>query len=521
MLAFLIVCTFAIYFALWAIYTLIKARLSPLAKIPGYPLYNPITGNLWTLNHHKIIFDRWRASYLKFGTIYRWVSVYARLSHFQAQCSRMASFRWYTVMGHTYISVTSPDYIKHILVSNSRKYGRGTFASVEIFRKIVGDHSMLLINGDKHRRHRSIVSPAFRIGNLRKLIPVMHECSMRLCDYFDSLLEAGGHTSLNDVHIRQHLSHATLTVIGLAGFGFNFDCIDKKNRLAEAVSSLNGSRTQQGFLQMLPYSYYYPFPSTRTFWSCLWTIHSIIDDLVKSKRGLKKHGAGYADKDLLDMILEHTDKELITDQNRNALSERELRDEVMTFILAGHETTSLALTWTIAMLCVHEEWQDRCRQEIAAVLENEQSITWDHLDQLKVTSAVVHETMRLWPPIPVVSRTAMVDDQIGPYHIPAGTNIVAVIGQMHRLPEYWPNPTEFLPERFLEGDVAWEAYMPFADGPHKCLGYQFAMSEIMVMLATLLKKYKFTLAMDWEKLKVQGLITLQPLSPIMVNMKRV
>lgn len=159
------------------------------------------------------------------------------------------SCRTYVFNAMPWIAVTDPSTVRHVLLSNAKNYVRGQFGPIEAFQSVVGKTSLLLLNGDMHKNHRSIISPAFRQGNLKKLLPLMFQCSNRLVDHWNEELKD---KSTMLVDIKKFMSNVTLNIIGLAAFGFDFECIGKKSALADGVQSIVEAQDilNQAVLQM-------------------------------------------------------------------------------------------------------------------------------------------------------------------------------------------------------------------------------------------------------------------------------
>jgi cytochrome P450 len=191
-----------------------------------------------------------------------------------------------------------------------------------------------------------------------------------------------------------------------------------------------------------------------------------------------------------------------------ALTDRELLDEGMTFILAGHETTSSALAWTLHLLTLHPEWQERARAQVLAVLGHSRPPTHEDLSRMPLLQCILWESMRVFPPVPLVVREAQRDVDIAvtgraaPIRVCAGTSVVVPIAGLHHDPELWDAPDTFNPDRFANGLAAAVrhpmAYIPFAAGPRNCIGSQFALLEARLMLAVLLQRLAFAPSPRYE-----------------------
>lgn len=188
-----------------------------------------------------------------------------------------------------------------------------------------------------------------------------------------------------------------------------------------------------------------------------------------------------------------------------------MRDEVVTLFVAGHETTAVAMSWILYLLAQHPEVAKKIRDE-AEQVAGERPLRSEDVHQLKYTRWVVDEGLRLYPPAWVIGRKPLEDIELDGFLIPKGANILMVTYVIHRDPEYWDEPDQFIPERFSpENESGREkyCYFPFGGGPRLCIGYQFALYEMQILLATLARKYSFALAPGFQPV-MDPLITLRP-----------
>jgi cytochrome P450 len=232
----------------------------------------------------------------------------------------------------------------------------------------------------------------------------------------------------------------------------------------------------------------------------------MIYGMVDARRAIDPAAAPH---DVLQMLLGATDHE---DGGDGAgLTATEVRDHLVTLFLAGHETTSHALTWALYLLSQHRDAWEHLTGELDAVL-GDRMPGYEDLDALPYTEAVMSEAMRLYPPAYMVARRAIADTEIGGYPVPAGAEVVAWIYMTHRDPRWYPQPLAFRPERFApEARAALPkmAYLPFGGGPRACIGAGFAMVEARLILATLACRYRFELE-PGHRVAIQPRITLVP-----------
>ncbi len=244
-----------------------------------------------------------------------------------------------------------------------------------------------------------------------------------------------------------------------------------------------------------------PTPGNRRARAALRTLDRNIQAIVARRRAQ----TSAADEDLLSLLLH------ARDGGGEGMGDRQIRDELMTLLLAGHETTAMALSWTWYLLDRHPRIAERVRGEIMRAAEDRDP-TIDDLPRLGYVTQVIEEAMRLYPPAWMFTRTAREADEIGGYPVPPGTIVTLSPYLTHRAPEIWPDPERFDPDRFTAEEREQRprlAYFPFAGGPRQCIGSDFAMTEATLVLATIARRYRLELAAR-RKVVPQPLITLRP-----------
>jgi cytochrome P450 len=303
--------------------------------------------------------------------------------------------------------------------------------------------------------------------------------------------------ALVDVH--GEMMRLALAVVGRALVGAEVE--DEAEELGEAIaSSLELFRSYTtlpfaGLVQRLP------LPSTRRFARARRRLDATIHRLVAARRSRP------ADRgDLLSMLLDARD-----DETGGHMSDGQLRDELMTLFLAGHETTANALTWTWYLLSRHPDAEARLHAELLEVLGDRRAEAGD-LARLRYAWRVVAESMRLYPPAWVIGRRAVADYEAGGHRFPRGSILLLSQWVLHRDPRFYPDPERFDPERWTDAGRAARprlAYFPFGAGPRSCIGEQFAWTEAVLVLATLARRWRLRLAPE-HRVALQPSITLRP-----------
>lgn len=231
----------------------------------------------------------------------------------------------------------------------------------------------------------------------------------------------------------------------------------------------------------------------------------MVNELIDARRALLARGEP-APRDLLTLLLEAADPE-----TGKGLSDVEVRANIVTFIGAGHEMTANALSWSLYLLSQDERARARIEQEVDEVL-GRSPVEPHHLERLVYTRAVIDEAIRLYPPAPYMSRSAIADDRIGDLHIPAGSMVAIAPYVLHRHRKLWDEPDAFRPERFLpeeRGRIDRFAYLPFGAGPRVCIGASFSLQEAVIVLATVIRAMRLDLVEGHDVVPLQR-ITLRP-----------
>lgn len=379
----------------------------------------------------------------------------------------------FKLLNKIYLLVSNPDYVKYILQDNYKNYIRGR--SVETGRVLLGN-GLPLIDGNFWLRERRMLQPAFHRERLGKLTD-------RMGHIIDSFLQEwvakAGHDQPLDLD--DEMMRLTLTIIIKSMFSAEIDNkIESLSHAFNVASKFMLWRSQQFW--KLPLSV--PLPRHVEYNRALKVLNETIYPLIEDGRNHPKD-------DLLGMMLEMRDAE-----TGEGLSDQQARDEVVTIFFAGHETTAATLAWAFYLLSQHPGVEARLRAEVESVLRGRRPSFAD-LPSLVYTQQVINEVLRLYPAAYLFAREAVVDDVLDGYHIPANTLIFISPFVTHRDPKYWPDPERFDPDRFGQEQVASrprQLYYPFGEGPHVCIGNNFAVMEMQLILAMALQRFRFELA---------------------------
>jgi cytochrome P450 len=253
-----------------------------------------------------------------------------------------------------------------------------------------------------------------------------------------------------------------------------------------------------------------PLPKNFRFRRSLKTLDGLVFRIIDARR----RGGNADATDLLALLMAAT-------EDGRGMSDRQLRDEVMTLVTAGHETTANALAWTFYLLSKDPEVERRLRREAVDVL-GDRAPTAEHAPRLRYTAMVVSESMRLFPPAWAFERQSLEDDDVCGYHLPSRSTVMISPYLLHRHPGYWENPEGFDPERFspdrAEGRPRF-AYLPFGGGPRQCIGMGFALLETQVLLARVTQRFRLELASS-RKVEPEPVVTLRPKLGLPMRLRR-
>jgi cytochrome P450 len=309
-----------------------------------------------------------------------------------------------------------------------------------------------------------------------------------------------------DVH--REMMGLTLRIVTRTLFSFDSDAEADEVGRAMSVAIDHVNAYAEAILRIPPWV---PTPNNLRFGRARRTLDALVLRIIDERRK-----ANDKPNDLLTMLMSAQDEE-----TREQMTDRQLRDEVMTLVAAGHETTANLLTWSYYLLSQHPEAAARLRAELSSVLAGRRP-TLEDLPRLTFTRAVLDEALRLYPPAWIFEREALADDQIGGYQVSRGTMIAMFPYAMHRHQAYWDRPQEFDPDRFLSPVPARPkyAYIPFGGGPRLCIGNTFALMEAQIILAMVAAEWKLDLA-PGARVELAPAVTLRPRHGLFMSRTRV
>ena len=400
-----------------------------------------------------------------------------------------------------FVLLNHPEYIKHVLVTNHQNYPKSRL-NRQILGRVLGQ-GLLTTEGKDWHRQRQIVAPAFHHMRIAGLAGIMTECAEATRERWQGAAERG-----EALDVFREMTALTMEITAKALF--SRDVAPSVHEIGRAITVILQTFGKPSIVDILGLPEWLPRRRDPEAVEAIALLQRRVCEIITARRADPGER-----NDLLSMLLEARDEE-----TGEGMTDRQLRDEIMTLFGAGHETTAVALTWTWYLLSQHPDVERRLHEELDRALGG-RTPTWDDLNRLPYTRMVFEEAMRLYPPAFTMHRTALADDEIDGYKIRAGALITISPYVTHRNPKLWENPQRFDPERFTPEKVKARhryAYLPFGAGPRVCIGNSFAMMAGRLTLATLARSYHLRLV-PGHAVEAQGRITLRPRHGMRMTLK--
>lgn len=386
----------------------------------------------------------------------------------------------YSVDGRPVVLVNHPDLVRHVLQDNSKNYVKAGTPDMYMLKPMLGE-GLLTTDGDAWLRQRRLAQPGFHRERIEGFAGLISERTADLIDEWSARTE-------RRLELTGEMTGLTTRIVAQALFGVDIaDAVDAFGRAVQAMNEFMGSfdpSNRQAFV---------------TFHQAKASIDALVHRIIDERRAAGDEGG-----DFLSVLL------AARDELGEPLSRQLVRDQVMTLLMAGHETTAKGLTWTLYLLETHPDIRDAVRQEARTVLGARHPELND-VPRLRLTTMVLQEALRLYPPVWIMSRKTVADDEMAGYRIPAGTAIVISPYTVHRRADEYADPECFDPERFApeRGDRHPFAYLPFSAGPRQCIGRHFATLEMQLALAQLVNRVDIRLDAG-ARVEPEALVTLRP-----------
>jgi cytochrome P450 len=422
---------------------------------------------------------------------------YSDLLGFFTRCAREYGDVTYFRLGRRpCLLVNDPDLIEQIVVKQNKNFVKPF--PFRYTRKVLGN-GLLTSEGSFWLRQRRLAAGAFHAERVAGYGSDMVESTTKMLDGWQN-----GET--RDIHA--DMMQVTLDIVARTLFGA--DVTEQSDHIGESL--LHALRSfSLNFGRRLPMPAWIPTSGNRRAKAAVRGLNQVVDQIVRQRRA-----ENMPRKDLLSMMLHARDED-----DGSQMTDSQLADEARTFLLAGHETTAISLSWSFYLLATHPQIQQALGEELDRELGGRMPTAAD-MPKLKLTERVVLEAMRLYPPAFTIGREPLADFELGPYTIRAGTTIFMSQWVMHRDPRYFDDPEKFDPDRWLPERSAGRpkmAYFPFGGGPRVCIGNTFAMLESMLVLATVASRWSMRLV-PAQEIKLAPVLTLRPRHGIQVVLSR-
>ena len=391
--------------------------------------------------------------------------------------------------------VSDVDVVEHMLMANHHNYVKQT-RGYQMLRKALGN-GLVTSDGQFWLRQRRIAQPAFHREKIAGFATVMTRATTEMLDAWEPRLR-----NRESFDFAREMMAVTLKIAGETLFGSDTTSRSKDvgDALTEALEHLI-YRT----LHPLSFPEWLPTPRNRAFLRAMDKLDAVVMGIIAGRRA-----APSQKDDLLAMLMDAKDEE-----SGEGMTDQQLRDEVMTLILAGHETTANALSWTFWLLGQHPEVEKKLRAELAQVLGGRTPEARD-VPALKYTGQVVKEGLRLYPPVWSLGRKVVTEEVVKGFRFEKDALVFFSPYVIHRLPQFWPDPEAFMPERWAEESKRPRcAYIPFSQGPRKCIGDGFAAMEAQLLVATIVQRTHLELV-PGQQVTPEPLITLRPKNGVRV-----
>lgn len=370
-----------------------------------------------------------------------------------------------------------PDHAKHVLAENPDNYQKGI--GLVHAKRAMGD-GLLTSEGELWKEQRRTIRPVLAPRRIQAQAGMIAEEAAAM------VARLRERSSDGPVDIRQEMTDLTLGVLGRTLIDADLGEFSSIGESFEAVQD-------QAMFEMMSLSaipHWVPLPGTLRFRRARKDLQRIVDQLVADRTA-----RGLGGDDIVSRLIESTSKE--TDR---ALAQTRIRDELVTLLLAGHETTASTLSWTLYLMDKHPEAWERVREEVVRVI-GDRLPTFEDLHELRYLSRVLDEAIRLYPPVWILPRIALGPDTIGGYHVPAGADVLICPYTLHRHPDFWDEPDRFDPDRFLperSADRPRYAYVPFGAGPRFCIGNSLGLMEAAFVVALVARDLRLKVVPGYE-----------------------
>jgi cytochrome P450 len=399
---------------------------------------------------------------------------------------------------------------KFYLVSHPKLIEQALIKQSDIFNKIynpkkptglslVLGEGLVTSKGDIWQRQRRLMQPVFQRSNITTLLPQIVIAGNNMLSRWQLLGEGA------QVNLSKEMTQLTLEVITQTMFSTSV--LDKVEQISPALDTLLKYATKT-IINPFTLPLLIPTSANQKFKRALEVIDNVIYEIIEQRRTTSS-----VHNDLLEMFLQARDE-----KTGEKMTDKQIRDEVITIFSAGHETTSNLLSWTLYLLARHPEVLAKLHQELECVLQGK-TPNAEYLQQLHYTKAILNESMRFRPPVGLMLRKINKDTEIDGYLLKEGRFVIFSIYNIHHHPDFWQQPEQFDPDRFLTPENRRFSFMPFGTGERVCIGNHFALIESQLLLAMIVQNYDLQLLHN-DEIEIEMAVSLRPKGGVPVRLKR-
>ncbi|RCV26311.1 hypothetical protein SETIT_5G235200v2 [Setaria italica] len=411
------------------------------------------------------------------------------------------------------VIVNDPKLMREILANKHGQFGKQrSFLWIE---RLLAN-GLTVHQGEKWVTHRRIINHAFHLEKLKRMLPAFAACSSELIRRWEDSVGSDG---MQEIDVWPEFQNLTGDVISRAAFGSSFS---EGRRIFQLQSEQAQNASQMASKMHIPAYRFLPTRLNKRMQANAREVEELLKGIIKKRERAMKEGLN--NDDLLGLLLESNTKESHEiGSAKPIMTTEDIIGELKLFYFAGQETTAVLLTWTMVVLSIHPEWQDRAREEVLRIFGKNQ-LDSEGINQLKIVTMILHEVLRLYPPLLILARETYLETELGGVKYPPGVTFALPIACIHHNPEVWGEDVdEFRPERFKEGvskaSKDAPAFFPFGWGPRICVGQNFALLEAKMGLTMILQHFSFELSPSYTHAPC-AISSLQPQYGAQIKLKK-
>lgn len=413
------------------------------------------------------------------------------------------------------VIIRKAEYVEKVIGSSKNMEKSRIYDFIKIW---LGD-GLLISSGEKWFKHRKIITPTFHFSILQSFCEIFNEKSTVLVEKLNEKADTG-----EAFNIQPFITNAALDIISEAAMGITIDVQgEQKSEYVSSIYEISELVLHRFVRPYLHPEFIYKLTSTgKRFYHCLEILHSFTKNVIENRKRTRtenqRKGVVVPKRQaFLDLLLD-------ANENKNLLTDQDIREEVDTFMFEGHDTTASGISWTLYILGCYPDVQQKVFDEIDSIFNGtDRPATLADLNEMKYLERVIKESMRIFPPVPVLGRILSEDVQLDEYLIPKGTSVTIQVYYLHRDPRFFPDPEKFDPDRFLPDNIEGRnpyAYIPFSAGSRNCIGQKFAMYEEKAVLSSIIRKFRWKSVDKRDDLFIMRELILKSYNGMKVKLER-